>query len=61
MQQFVQIHFEHFCQHGRLANALKTYAGITGDPTSNEYWGYVAVDAFITGLKGLATIPPRRH
>jgi branched-chain amino acid transport system substrate-binding protein len=41
----------------RLANALKTYAGVSGDPTSNEYWGYVAVDAFITGLKAAGSNP----
>jgi ABC-type branched-subunit amino acid transport system substrate-binding protein len=41
----------------RLANALKTYAGISGDPTSNEYWGYVAVDAFVTGLKAAGSNP----
>jgi branched-chain amino acid transport system substrate-binding protein len=41
----------------RLTNALKTYAGISGDPTSNEYWGYVAVDAFLTGLKAAGSNP----
>ncbi len=41
----------------RLQNAMTTYAGITTDPTLNEYLGYVSVDAFITGLKAAGAHP----
>ncbi len=42
----------------RLANALKTYAGVT-QPTLNEYIGYASVDAFVTGLKKAGSNPTR--
>ena len=45
----------------RFANALSTYAGVTTDPTSNEYWGYVSVDAFVTGLKAAGTNPTQQQ
>jgi branched-chain amino acid transport system substrate-binding protein len=41
----------------RLQNALKTYAGVTGDPSLNEYLGYASVDAFVTGLKSGGSKP----
>jgi branched-chain amino acid transport system substrate-binding protein len=41
----------------RFQNALKTYAGVTRDPTYAEYAGYVAVDAFVTGLKAAGSNP----
>jgi len=42
-----------------LQNALKTYAGVTGDPSLNEYIGYAAVDGFVTGLKAAGPHPTR--
>jgi branched-chain amino acid transport system substrate-binding protein len=36
---------------------LKDYAGVTTDPTLNEYFAYVSVDAFITGLKAAGANP----
>jgi branched-chain amino acid transport system substrate-binding protein len=41
----------------RLSNALKTYAGVTGDPSLNEYIGYASVDGFIQGLKAAGSNP----
>jgi branched-chain amino acid transport system substrate-binding protein len=35
----------------KFQNALRTYAGVTGEPTFDEYIGYLAVDAFVQGLK----------
>jgi ABC-type branched-subunit amino acid transport system substrate-binding protein len=35
----------------QFQNALKTYAGVTGDPTFSEYNGYLAIAAFEAGLK----------
>jgi ABC-type branched-subunit amino acid transport system substrate-binding protein len=35
----------------QFQNDLRTYAGVTGDPTSGEYVGYLAVDALVAGLK----------
>jgi branched-chain amino acid transport system substrate-binding protein len=35
----------------KFQNALKTYAGVTGEPTFAEYIGYTTVDAFVQGLK----------
>jgi branched-chain amino acid transport system substrate-binding protein len=32
-------------------NAMKTYAGVTGDPTLAEYIGYVTVDALVQGFE----------
>jgi branched-chain amino acid transport system substrate-binding protein len=34
-----------------LQNALSTYAGVTGDPSFSEYYGYLSVDALVQGLK----------
>ena len=41
----------------QFQSALKTYAGVTGDPTSNEYYAYVAINEFITGLKAAGADP----
>jgi branched-chain amino acid transport system substrate-binding protein len=41
----------------RFQNALKSYAGVTGDPTFNEYLAYVSVDGFLTGLKAAGPNP----
>lgn len=35
----------------KLQSALQTYAGVTGDPTSAEYYAYLSVDAVVQGLK----------
>ncbi|MDA8044367.1 MAG: ABC transporter substrate-binding protein [Actinomycetota bacterium] len=35
----------------RLVDALKTYAGVTTEPTLNEYSGYLSIDALVQGLK----------
>jgi branched-chain amino acid transport system substrate-binding protein len=41
----------------RFQNALKTYAGVTQEPTQGEYNGYTSVDAFVTGLKAAGSNP----
>jgi branched-chain amino acid transport system substrate-binding protein len=41
----------------RLQNALKTYAGVNGDPTFAEYLGYTSVDALVQGLKAAGSNP----
>jgi branched-chain amino acid transport system substrate-binding protein len=41
----------------RFQNALKTYAGVNGEPTQGEYNGYISVDAFVTGLKAAGSNP----
>jgi branched-chain amino acid transport system substrate-binding protein len=41
----------------QFVNALKTYAGTNGVPTLNQYLGYVAVDAFVTGLQKTGSNP----
>lgn len=41
----------------RLQKALKDYAGVTRDPTLNEYIGYASVNAFVTGLKAAGADP----
>jgi branched-chain amino acid transport system substrate-binding protein len=41
----------------RLQNALKTYAGVTGDPTAAEYIAYLSVDALVTGLRAAGPNP----
>lgn len=40
-----------------LQGALKTYAGVKGDPTFGEYIGYLSVDAFVQGLKKAGANP----
>ena len=44
----------------RLQNALRTYSGVTEDPTYSEYWGYESVDGFVTGLKAAGSHPTRQ-
>jgi ABC-type branched-subunit amino acid transport system substrate-binding protein len=39
----------------QFQNALKTYAGVTGDPTFSEYNGYLAMAALEAGLKAGGT------
>lgn len=41
----------------KLAQAMKTYAGVTGDPTFAQYIGYVAIDGFVQGLKAAGPNP----
>jgi len=41
----------------RLQDALRTYAGVTGEPTFAEYLGYAAVDGFVTGLRAAGPQP----
>ncbi len=41
----------------KLASIMKTYAGFTGDPTFGEYQGYLAVAAFVQGLKAAGAHP----
>lgn len=41
----------------RFMNALRTHAGVTGQPTFAEYLGYAAIDAFVTGLKATGPHP----
>lgn len=41
----------------QFVNALKTYAGTDGVPTLNQYLGYVAIDAFVTGLQKTGSNP----
>jgi branched-chain amino acid transport system substrate-binding protein len=43
----------------RFQNAMKTYAGVTGDPTFAEYIGYVTVDALVQGLKAAGKNPTK--
>ena len=38
-------------------SALKTYAGVTGDPTYSEANGYMAIDAWVNGLKAAGQHP----
>ena len=49
----------HTAATARLQQALKTYAGVTGDPTFAQYIGYVTVDAFVQGLKAAGKNPTR--
>jgi branched-chain amino acid transport system substrate-binding protein len=39
----------------KFQSALKTYAGVTGDPTFSEYNGYLAISALAAGLKAGGT------
>jgi branched-chain amino acid transport system substrate-binding protein len=41
----------------KFQSALKTYAGVTGDPTLGEYIGYLTADAFVQGLKAAGSKP----
>jgi branched-chain amino acid transport system substrate-binding protein len=35
----------------KFQSALSTYAGVNGDPSFSEYYGYLSVDALVQGLK----------
>jgi branched-chain amino acid transport system substrate-binding protein len=41
----------------RMQNAFQKYAGVTGDPTFAEYWGYESIDGLVTGLKAAGAHP----
>jgi branched-chain amino acid transport system substrate-binding protein len=41
----------------RFVSALRTYAGVDGDPTLGEYLGYASVNAFVTGLNAAGADP----
>jgi branched-chain amino acid transport system substrate-binding protein len=41
----------------RFQKAMATYAGVTGDPTFNQYLAYVSVDGFVSGLKAAGANP----
>ena len=45
----------------RLVSALATYAGVTTEPSLNEYLGYLSVDAFVTALKKTGIQPELGH
>jgi branched-chain amino acid transport system substrate-binding protein len=44
----------------RLQDALRTYAGVTGEPTFEEYWGYESIDGVVTGLKAAGPHPTQQ-
>jgi branched-chain amino acid transport system substrate-binding protein len=44
----------------RLQGAFRTYAGVTGDPTFVEYWGYESIDGLVTGLKAAGGHPTQQ-
>lgn len=44
----------------RLQQDLEKYAGVTGDPSLNEYFAYVTVDAFVAGLKAAGSNPTQK-
>ncbi len=41
----------------KLQTNLKKYAGVTTDPTLNEYAGYLSIDALVQGLKAAGKNP----
>jgi branched-chain amino acid transport system substrate-binding protein len=41
----------------KLQKALKAYAGVTTDPTLNEYAGYLSIDGLVQGLKAAGKNP----
>jgi branched-chain amino acid transport system substrate-binding protein len=41
----------------RMVTAFRTYAGVTGDPTYSEIWGYESIDGVVTGLKAAGANP----
>ena len=45
----------------KFQDALKTYAGVNGEPTQGEYNGYTSVDAFVTGLKAAGANPTQQQ
>jgi branched-chain amino acid transport system substrate-binding protein len=40
-----------------FSKAMKTYAGVTEDPTLNQYIGFLSVVAFVDGLKAAGSDP----
>jgi branched-chain amino acid transport system substrate-binding protein len=44
-----------------VQNAMRKYSGITTNPTSAEYYGWLLADAFIAGLKASPTNPTRQQ
>ncbi|MBO0731016.1 MAG: ABC transporter substrate-binding protein, partial [Acidimicrobiaceae bacterium] len=44
----------------RFQHDLKTYAGVSTDPSLNEYFAYVSVDAFVAGLKAAGAHPSQK-
>jgi branched-chain amino acid transport system substrate-binding protein len=49
----------HTAATNTLQNALKTYAGVTSEPTAGEYNGYLSVDGLVTGLKAAGPHPTK--
>jgi hypothetical protein len=41
----------------QFQNALRTCAGVTRDPTSGEYVGYLTIDALVAGHKAAGPHP----
>jgi branched-chain amino acid transport system substrate-binding protein len=41
----------------KFQSALSTYAGVSGDPTFSEYYGYLSVDALVRGLMAAGSSP----
>jgi branched-chain amino acid transport system substrate-binding protein len=44
----------------RMQSAFRTYAGVTGDPTYSEVWGYESIDGVVTGLKAAGPNPSQQ-
>ena len=44
----------------RLQGAFQKYAGVTGDPTFSEYWGYESIDGVVAGLKAAGGHPSQQ-
>jgi branched-chain amino acid transport system substrate-binding protein len=45
----------------RFQNALRTYAGVNGEPTEFDYWGFLSIDGLVTGLKAAGPNPSRQN
>ncbi len=45
----------------RMQNAFRTYAGVAGDPTFAEYWGYESIDGVVAGLKAAGGHPSQQQ
>jgi branched-chain amino acid transport system substrate-binding protein len=45
----------------RMQSAFRTYAGVTGDPTFAEYWGYESIDGVVAGLKAAGGHPSQQQ
>jgi branched-chain amino acid transport system substrate-binding protein len=44
----------------RLQSAFRKYAGVAGDPTFSEYWGYESIDGVVAGLKAAGGRPSQQ-